>query len=94
MEQGPNMSKVKEPKAIAGVLIFSIIFIVGFGIWYGPLLEFASKAVPQFGSIGPVVPGVSSSFHLVKPAPVTLSNSSRAGVAPVAVLVPFNAHKL
>jgi hypothetical protein len=91
MEQGPDMTKVKEPRAIAGVLIFSIIFIVGFGIWYGPILEFASKAVPQFGSIGPVVPSSSSSFHLVKAAPA-LSNSSHAGPAPVAVLVPFNAH--
>src|SRR5215467_2795478 len=94
MEKRPDMSRIKEPRATTAVLIFAVIFMVGFGIWHAPLLEFASKAVPQFGSIGPVVPGVSSSFHLVKPAPVALSNSSRASVAPVAVLVPFNAHKL
>ena len=93
MEQGPDMTKVKEPRAITAVLIFAIIFIVGFGIWYAPILEFASKAVPQFGNIASVVPNsASSSFHLVKPTPVASSNSYRAGVAAVAVVVPFNAH--
>ncbi len=91
MEQGPDMTKVKEPRAIVAVLIFAIIFIVGFGIWYAPILEFASKAVPHYGNIASVVPNsASSSFHLVKP--VASSNSSRAGVAAVAVVVPFNAH--
>src|ERR687886_1087621 len=50
MEEAPNMSKVKEPRAIIAVLIFAIVFMVGFGIWHAPLLDFASKAVPQLAS--------------------------------------------
>jgi proton-translocating NADH-quinone oxidoreductase chain N len=48
MENGPDMSKVKEPKAILAVLVFGVAFMVVFGIWYAPLLEFATNAVPQF----------------------------------------------
>jgi NADH-quinone oxidoreductase subunit N len=48
MENGPDMSKVKEPKAILAVLVFGIAFMVVFGIWYAPLLEFATNSVPQF----------------------------------------------
>ena len=46
LDESPNMSRVKEPKAIVGVLIFAIIFMVGFGIWHAPLLEFASISIP------------------------------------------------
>ncbi len=45
MEEGPDMSKVKEPKAMVAVLVFAMVFMVGFGIWHAPILEFASKAV-------------------------------------------------
>jgi F420H2 dehydrogenase subunit N len=48
MENGPDMSKVKEPKAILAVLVFGVAFMVVFGIWYAPLLEFATNSVPQF----------------------------------------------
>jgi F420H2 dehydrogenase subunit N len=48
MENGPDMSKVKEPKAMLAVLVFGIAFMVVFGIWYAPLLEFATNSVPQF----------------------------------------------
>ena len=94
MEQGPDMSKVKEPRAIAAVLIFAIIFMVGFGIWYAPVLEFASMAVPHFGKVGSVIsnsPSPSSSSHLVKPAALT-SNSSAAGLHTVAIVVRPNNH--
>ena len=89
MEQGPDMTKVKEPRAIAAVLIFAIIFMVGFGIWYAPVLEFASKAVPHFGNIASVISnGSSSTSHPVKPASVASSNSSSAtGVRAIAVVV-------
>jgi NADH-quinone oxidoreductase subunit N len=46
LDESGDMSRVKEPKAIIGVLIFAIIFMVGFGIWHAPLLEFASISVP------------------------------------------------
>lgn len=47
LDESGDMSRVKEPKAILGVLIFAIIFMVGFGIWHAPLLEFASISVPS-----------------------------------------------
>ena len=47
LDESANMSKVKEPKAIVWVLVFAIIFMVGFGIWHAPLLEFASMSVPS-----------------------------------------------
>jgi proton-translocating NADH-quinone oxidoreductase chain N len=51
MENGPDMSKVKEPKAIVAVLVFGLVFMVGFGVWYAPLLEFATISVPDFTTI-------------------------------------------
>lgn len=47
MEQGPDMSKVKEPKAILAVLLFGLVFMVAFGVWHAPLLEFATISVPD-----------------------------------------------
>src|ERR671919_1394443 len=47
MEEGPDMSKLKEPKAILGVLLFGIVLMVAFGVWHAPLLEFASNSVPN-----------------------------------------------
>lgn len=46
LDESGDMSRVKEPKAILCVLVFAIIFMVGFGIWHAPLLEFASISVP------------------------------------------------
>jgi F420H2 dehydrogenase subunit N len=50
MEEGPDMSKVKEPRAIVAVLVFAMVFMVGFGIWHAPLLDFASRAIPDLSS--------------------------------------------
>ena len=50
MEEGPDMSKVKEPRAMIAVLVFAMVFMVGFGIWHAPLLEFASQAIPDLSS--------------------------------------------
>lgn len=60
MEEGPDMSKIKEPRAMVAVLIFAIVFMVGFGIWHAPLLDFASKAVPHFGTLVPTSLGIHS----------------------------------
>jgi len=58
MEDAPDMSKIKEPRAIVAVLVFAMVFMVGFGIWHAPLLDFASKAVPDLSSaISPVALG-------------------------------------
>ena len=51
MENGPDMSKVKEPRAMLAVLVFGLVFMVGFGVWYAPLLEFATISVPDFTTI-------------------------------------------
>ncbi len=50
MEDAPDMSRVKEPGAIVAVLVFAVVFMVGFGIWHAPLLDFASRAVPDLSS--------------------------------------------
>jgi NADH-quinone oxidoreductase subunit N len=58
MEDAPDMSRVKEPRAIVAVLVFAMVFMVGFGIWHAPLLDFASQAVPDLSSaISPVALG-------------------------------------
>jgi NADH-quinone oxidoreductase subunit N len=51
MEDATDMSKIKEPTAIVAVLIFAIIFMIGFGIWHAPLLDFASQAVPDLANV-------------------------------------------
>jgi hypothetical protein len=50
MEDAPDMRRVKEPRAIVAVLVFAMVFMVGFGIWHAPLLNFASSAVPNLTS--------------------------------------------
>jgi NADH-quinone oxidoreductase subunit N len=59
MEDAADMSKIKEPTAIVAVLIFAIIFMVGFGIWHAPLLDFASQALPDLANVTSVVPRTS-----------------------------------
>ena len=56
LDESADMSRVKEPKAILAVLVFAIIFMVGFGIWHAPLLEFASISVPS--QLDQVVPSL------------------------------------
>jgi NADH-quinone oxidoreductase subunit N len=51
MEEGPDMSRVKEPRAIVAVLVFAMVFMVGFGIWHAPLLDFASRAIPDLTNV-------------------------------------------
>ncbi|HEX5519576.1 MAG TPA: NADH-quinone oxidoreductase subunit N [Candidatus Nitrosocosmicus sp.] len=47
MEDGENRIRQKEPKPFIAVLIFAIGFMVIFGIWYGPILHFATMASPS-----------------------------------------------
>jgi F420H2 dehydrogenase subunit N len=51
MENGPDMSKIKEPRAMLAVLIFGLVFMVVFGVWFSPLLEFATNSVPDLTPI-------------------------------------------
>lgn len=59
MEDATDMSKIKEPTAIVAVLIFAIIFMVGFGIWHAPLLDFASQALPDLANVTSAIPKTS-----------------------------------
>jgi NADH-quinone oxidoreductase subunit N len=45
-EDEGESKRVKEPKSVIAVMIFSIIFIVGIGIYPDPVIEFAKSAVP------------------------------------------------
>lgn len=56
MEESPDTTKVKEPRAILAVLIFSMIFMVGFGIWHAPILDFATNSVPNLSQLTAVLP--------------------------------------
>src|SRR6188474_1514730 len=51
MEESPDTARVKEPRVMLAVLIFSMVFMVGFGIWHGPILEFASHSVPALSQL-------------------------------------------
>ena len=56
MEESPDTTKVKEPRAMLAVLIFSMIFMVGFGIWHAPILDFATNSVPDLSQLTAVLP--------------------------------------
>jgi len=58
MEDSSETSRVKEPRAISAVLIFAMIFMVGFGIWHAPILEFATNSVPNLSQLVSVLPSV------------------------------------
>ncbi len=58
MEEAPDMTRVKEPRAISAVLIFAMIFMVGFGIWHAPILDFATNSVPNLSQLVSVLPSV------------------------------------
>jgi proton-translocating NADH-quinone oxidoreductase chain N len=47
MDEGENRIRQKEPKSIVAALLFAVGFMVIFGIWYGPILDFASMAAPE-----------------------------------------------
>ncbi|MEO9321300.1 MAG: NADH-quinone oxidoreductase subunit N [Nitrososphaera sp.] len=56
MDESPDMTPVKEPRAMVAVLVFAIVFIVGFGIWHAPLLDLASRSVPSLASVTVAAP--------------------------------------
>ena len=44
--EGETQKRVSEPKSVIAVMIFSIIFLVGFGVYPEPLLQFVEFASP------------------------------------------------
>ena len=54
-EEGESDKRVKEPKSIIAVMIFSIIFMVGIGVYPDPIIQFAKDAVPNLTTLS-IVP--------------------------------------
>ena len=48
--EGETEKRIAEPKAIIGVMVFSIIFLVAIGVYPDPIIEFTKNAVPIFGA--------------------------------------------
>jgi NADH-quinone oxidoreductase subunit N len=51
--EGENEKRVKEPRSIIAVMIFSIIFIVGIGVYPDPIIQFTEMAVPSLTALSP-----------------------------------------
>jgi len=51
--EGENERRVSEPKSVAAVMIFSILFMVGFGVYPEPLIQLAEMATPSLQGIMP-----------------------------------------
>ena len=47
--EGEREKRISEPKSIIAVMIFSVIFMVGFGVYPDPLIQFAQNAAPVIG---------------------------------------------
>ncbi len=47
--EGETEKRVKEPKSIIAVMIFSIIFMVGIGVYPEPIINFVQSAAPSIG---------------------------------------------
>lgn len=52
--EGETEKPVREPRSVIAVMIFSIIFIVGIGVYPDPIIQFAETAVPVLDM--PVMP--------------------------------------
>src|SRR3990172_7984414 len=50
-EEGESDKRVKEPKSIIAVMIFSIIFIVAIGVYPDPIIQFTQSAVPGITTV-------------------------------------------
>ncbi len=44
--EGETEKRVSEPRSVIAVMIFSILFMVGFGVYPEPLIQFAQSAAP------------------------------------------------
>ena len=46
--EGETEKRVREPRSVIGVMVFAIAFLVGFGVYPEPILQFVSFATPAF----------------------------------------------
>jgi NADH-quinone oxidoreductase subunit N len=44
--EGETEKRVSEPKSVIAIMIFSIIFLVGFGVYPDPIIKFVEFAAP------------------------------------------------
>ncbi|MBM3910995.1 MAG: NADH-quinone oxidoreductase subunit N [Thaumarchaeota archaeon] len=49
--EGETQKRVKEPVSVVAVMIFSIIFMVGVGVYPDPIIQFVETAVPNLAVI-------------------------------------------
>jgi NADH-quinone oxidoreductase subunit N len=47
--EGEPQKRVVEPKSVMAVMIFSTIFLIGFGVYPDPLIKFVEFATPVIG---------------------------------------------
>ena len=46
--EGEDAKRVREPKSVIAVMIFSVIFMVGLGVYPDPVIQFVEIATPTF----------------------------------------------
>jgi NADH-quinone oxidoreductase subunit N len=46
--EGEHEKRVSEPKSIIALMIFSIVFLIGFGVYPDPIIKFVEFAAPTF----------------------------------------------
>ena len=51
--EGEGEKRVKEPKSVIAVMIFSIIFIVAIGVYPDPIIQFSEMASPSLEVLSP-----------------------------------------
>jgi NADH-quinone oxidoreductase subunit N len=44
--EGETEKRVKEPKSVIAVVVFSIVFLIGFGVYPEPIIKFVEFAAP------------------------------------------------
>ncbi len=49
--EGETEKRIAEPKSIIAVMIFSIIFLVGIGVYPDPIIDFTKTAVPSLSAM-------------------------------------------
>lgn len=49
--EGETEKRIPEPKSIIAVMIFSIIFLVGIGVYPDPIITFTETAVPSLSAL-------------------------------------------
>ncbi len=51
--EGEKEERINEPRSVVAVMVFSMIFIIGIGIFPDPIIQFTERAVSQVNTIIP-----------------------------------------